>query len=116
MSAFCVVGLFNTDCVLYCSRSLCILCCGCALDVWACVHSVLWSCFMLCVGFFCCRFVVCCVASLSLSVFDVGVVGYIGVLWWAVLRSFLGLFDVGASFGFRPFCCFSIVTGKQTKK
>ena len=24
-------------------------------------------------------------SSLSLSVFDVGVVGYIGVLWWAVL-------------------------------
>ena len=29
-------------------------------------------------------------SSLSLSVFDVGVVGYIGVLWWAVLRSFWG--------------------------
>ena len=35
-----VMGSF----VLYCSRSLCILCCGCALDVWACVHSVLWLC------------------------------------------------------------------------
>ena len=32
-------------------------------------------------------------------------VGWMGFLWWAVLRSFLGLFDVGASSGFRPFCC-----------
>ena len=47
LTVFCIVQGVCAFCVVvvhWMYGLVCILCCGCALDVWACVHSVLWLC------------------------------------------------------------------------